>query len=66
MALFCIAIIRDSVVFFKYSFRNHAPYYYIISCEFFTSELVGGLSLESEWQQVFFGLQDSSEYSWRC
>ena len=28
--------------------------------------LVGGLSLESEWQQVFWGLQNSSQYSGWC
>ena len=33
------------------------------SCEFFTPALTGGLSLKSEWQQVFSSLQDSSQYS---
>ena len=31
----------------------------------FPSALADGLSLESEWQQVSSGLQDSSEYSGR-
>ena len=29
----------------------------------FTSALAGGISLESEWQQVFLGPQDFSQYS---
>ena len=36
-----------------------------IPWEFFTSALADGLSLESEWQQVFSSLQDSSQYSGR-
>ena len=35
----------------------------IIPWEFFTSAIAGGLSLESEWQQVSSGLQNSSQYS---
>ena len=31
----------------------------------FPIEFAGGLSLESEWQQVFSGLHDESEYSSR-
>ena len=30
---------------------------------FFTPTLANGFFLESEWQQVSLGLQDSSEYS---
>ena len=37
----------------------------IIIWEFFKSTLADGLSLESEWQQVFSNLQDSSQYSGR-
>ena len=37
----------------------------IYSLEFFTSALVDGFSLESEWQQVSSSLQDSSLYSGR-
>ena len=36
-------------------------YYHFTPYKFFT--LAGGLSLESEWQQVSSGLQDSSQYS---
>ena len=32
-------------------------------CEFFIPALDGGLSLGSEWDQVYLGLQDSSQYS---
>ena len=35
----------------------------IYSLEFFTSVLADGFSLESEWQQVFSSLRDSSQYS---
>ena len=35
----------------------------IIILELFTSALVDGFSLESEWQQVSSSLQDSSQYS---
>ena len=31
--------------------------------EFFTPTFANNLSLESEWQQVFSGLLDSSQYS---
>ena len=34
-----------------------------IPCKFFTPMLAGGLSLESEWQQVLSGLRDFSQYS---
>ena len=37
-------------------------HYYITPCEFFTTTLADGLSLESEWQQISSGLQDSSQY----
>ena len=37
----------------------------IYSLEFFTSALADGVSLESEWQQVYSSLQDSSQYSGR-
>ena len=40
-------------------------YYYYYYCEFFTPVLVDSLSLESEWQQISSGLQDSSQYSSR-
>ena len=43
------------------TFYSYAFYYYT-GYKFFTSVLLGGLSLESEWQQVSSGLQDSSEY----
>ena len=33
--------------------------------EFFTLALADGFSLESEWQQLFLSLQDSSQYSGR-
>ena len=35
----------------------------IIPWMFFTSALACGLSLKSEWQQVYSSLQDSSQYS---
>ena len=35
------------------------------SCNFFTSVLADGFSLESEWQQVFASFQDSYQYSSR-
>ena len=38
---------------------------FIPLCEFFTSALTSGLSLESEWQHVSPGLQDSFQYSRR-
>ena len=34
-----------------------------MSCEFFPPALADGLSLKSEWQQDFSGLQDTSQYS---
>ena len=34
-------------------------------CKFFTPVLAGGLLLEFEWQEVSWGLQDSSQYSSR-
>ena len=40
-------------------------YYCYIPCEFLTAALGDGLSLESVWHQVFWGLQDSSQYSVR-
>ena len=40
-------------------------HYYFISFVFFTPVLGDGLSLESEWQQVSSGLQDTSQYSGR-
>ena len=36
---------------------------YFTPCDFFTSVLADGLSLESEWQQVSLSLRDSSQYS---
>ena len=52
MALFYTAIRIDLV-------------YYFTHCEFFTSILADGLSLEFKWQQVSLCLQDSSQYSGR-
>ena len=51
-------------------FLNEQYYYYsliiiiiiIIIHSLFTSALADGFSLESEWQQVFSSLQDSSQY----
>ena len=45
--------------------RSLFAYFIIIITpyEFFTPELTGGLSLESDWQQVSSSLQDSPEYS---
>ena len=37
----------------------------IIPSEFFTRTLADGLSLESEWEQISTGVQDSSQYSSR-
>ena len=37
-------------------------YYCFTSCEIFTPANVGSLSVEIEWHQVSFGLQDFSEY----
>ena len=37
--------------------------YHFVPCKFFTLALVGGLSLESEWHQVFSSLPDSTQYS---
>ena len=34
----------------------------IIPCKFFASVLANGFSLESEWQEIFSGLQDFSLY----
>ena len=39
--------------------------YYITPCKFLTRALADGLSLESEWQQVTTGFQDSSQYCGR-
>ena len=39
-------------------------YYYFTLCEFSPLVLTGGLSLESEWQQVSSSFQDSSQYSY--
>ena len=44
-------------------FSNPLVTDYFTACEFFTLVLAGGLSLESEWQRVSSGLQDSSKYS---
>ena len=38
-------------------------YYYYYYYEFFTSVFANELSLESVWQQISSGLQDSSQYS---
>ena len=38
-------------------------YHYFTSGKFFIPELAGGVSLESVWQLLSSGLQDSSEYS---
>ena len=40
-------------------------HYHFTSCEFFTTTLANGLSLEFEWQQVSLSFQDSSRYSGR-
>ena len=45
--------------------RSKQSLNYYISCEVFTSANADGLSLESEWHQVFSRLQDSSQYSGR-
>ena len=39
--------------------------YYFTPCKFFLPALVRGLSLESVWQQISSGFQDSSQYSSR-
>ena len=54
MALFCVAIRRDSVLLLLFT-----------HLEFFTSVLVGGFSLKFDWQQVSTSLQDSSQDSGR-
>ena len=41
---------------------EHWNYDYFTLCKFFIPALADGLSLESEWQQVSSGLQDSSEH----
>ena len=38
---------------------------YFIACEIFTQTSVGGHSVESEWEQVFSGLHNFSQYSSR-
>ena len=38
-------------------------YYYLLLKSFSHQLLIAGLSLESEWQQVSSGIQDSSQYS---
>ena len=43
----------------------YSYWYYSTLCEFFTPTLAGGLSLESERQQVSSDLQDSYEYPCR-
>ena len=40
-------------------------YYYKILCKFFTESSADGLSLEREWQQVSWRLQNSFQYSGR-
>ena len=44
--------LKPNISFFLY-------YYYPTPSEFFTP--IGGFSLNSEWQQVFSGLQESSK-----
>ena len=39
------------------------PHYYFTTCKFFIPILIGGFSLEPEWQQVSSGFSDYSKYS---
>ena len=56
-----------SILYKEYLQPNNCGenYNYCILLEFFTPAFVGGLSQESEWQQVSSGVQDSPEYSHR-
>ena len=45
--------------------KAYSKIYYFIFGEIFKSALADGLLLESEWQQVTSGLQDSGQYSVR-
>ena len=70
---------RSSEIFFlfflssrlilKYWQFSFSPSFQIIiiihTLKLFTSAIADGFSLESEWQQVFSSLQDSSQYSGR-
>ena len=62
MALFCATIRKDSVSIYL-SIYLSIIIIIIIPCKFFTPVLADGLLLESELQQIFLNLQESSQYS---
>ena len=51
-------VVSSLIFFLRY-------YYYYYYCEIFAPAVIGGLSLESGWEQISSGLQDSPEYSSR-
>ena len=61
MALFCVAIRRDSVFLLK----SIIIIIILLIWEFFAPVLADGFPLDSEWQQVSSSLQDISQYSGR-
>ena len=77
MTLFCAAIKKIQllskgfpfIAMSRFSRASFRQYFFIIiiiiiySSEFFTSELVDGLSLKFEWEQVSSSLHDSSQFS---
>ena len=60
-----LAVLNNVVVWMVSTHPPTSNYYYYYSLEFFSSALVDGFSLESEWQQVSSSLQDSSQDSGR-
>ena len=72
MALFCVAIRKDSISLLRFPFLSHVQVFSCeislicrFLCEFFTRALAYELSLESEGQQVPSGPLDSPQYSGR-
>ena len=63
--LLSIQVDLNTAVFWMISTRPCIIIFIIIITSFFLPELGDGLSLESEWQQVYLSLQNSSQYSGR-
>ena len=61
----CVSFSRTDAGLCIYYYYYYYYYYYFIPSEFFAPTLTGGFYLESEWQQVSSGLQDSFGYSGR-
>ena len=57
---FILSFICLSITYYYYYYYHHNHF---TPFKFFPSALAGGLSVESEWQQVSTSLQDSSQYS---